>query len=137
MGNDGGSIPRREELVKLRKRISEIAEKDEANRVKWKLCKLSEQPLYPPVVACPLGYLYNKSAVLEALLEKKLPPAFSHIKKVKVIYYYFYNLQIFLLTFRKKDLIQVNLHEIPSNSDEKNYVCPISKKELGGNYKYK
>ena len=82
MGNDGGSIPKREELVKLKKR-KERVERDEQNRNKWGLCAFSKQPLVAPIVACKLGYLYNKTAILEALLEGNLPSEFSHIKKAK------------------------------------------------------
>lgn len=37
---------------------------------RWSTCALSGQPLAAPVVACYLGRLYNKAAVLEWLLAK-------------------------------------------------------------------
>jgi len=82
MGNDGGSIQRRCEVVKLKKK-KQKPEREEQNRSKWTLCALSKQKLAPPIVACKLGYLYNKMALLEALLDGTLPPEFSHIKKAK------------------------------------------------------
>lgn len=113
MGNDGGSIPKREELVKVRKR-KQLAEKEEQNRSKWKLCALSKQVLVPPIVACKLGYLYNKTAVLECLLDNTLPPEFSHIRKAK------------------RDLINLNLSSI----EECKFVCPVTGLTMGGNYKF-
>ena len=35
-------------------------------------------------MACKFGYLYNKEALLEALLTKKLEDNFKHIKSFKV-----------------------------------------------------
>jgi len=50
-------------------------------------CALSNNPLVEPIVACELGYLYNKEAVITALLDKSLSShnggTFSHIRKVK------------------------------------------------------
>ena len=82
MGNDGGSIPRRQELVKLKKKKAKV-EKGEQNRSKWGLCTLTKQPLTAPIVADKLGLLYNKTAVLEALLEGPLPSEFAHIQRAK------------------------------------------------------
>ncbi|KAH6585201.1 hypothetical protein BASA61_006994 [Batrachochytrium salamandrivorans] len=68
MGCDGGSIPKRGELVKTKK----AAEKPDAvaqTLATWFFCALSKRPLQCPVVACGFGRLYNKSAVLEFLLD--------------------------------------------------------------------
>jgi hypothetical protein len=35
------------------------------------------------MVVCKLGHLYNKENILKGLLEKSLPHAFRHIKKLK------------------------------------------------------
>ena len=67
MGNDGGSIPKRHELVKTkttRSRDSEAA----LTHQQWAYCALSKQPLRAPVVACPLGRMYNKDALIAHLL---------------------------------------------------------------------
>ncbi|KAJ3292125.1 Protein RTF2 [Borealophlyctis nickersoniae] len=67
MGCDGGTIPKRHELVKTAK----APERPDA-RVQlyaaWFSCALSKRPLQQPVVACGLGKLYNKDAVLEYLV---------------------------------------------------------------------
>ncbi|CAD5211103.1 unnamed protein product [Bursaphelenchus xylophilus] len=71
MGADGGTIPKRCELVKKKKKAEKV-ERDVANAAKWKSCQLSNEPLKKPVVACRYGRLFNKEAILEAMLEKKL-----------------------------------------------------------------
>lgn len=79
MGNDGGSIPRREEMVRQKPK-PERKDRHAENVAKWKLCCLSQQPLRAPVVVCPLGRLYNKEALIEQLLRGK---STSHIRSLK------------------------------------------------------
>ena len=54
---------------------------------KWNYYTLSQEMLRRPVVACELGRLYNKDAIIEFLLakssEKALGKAASHIKSIK------------------------------------------------------
>uniref|UniRef100_S4R564 Replication termination factor 2 n=1 Tax=Petromyzon marinus TaxID=7757 RepID=S4R564_PETMA len=69
MGCDGGTIPKRHELVKGPKKKAQN-DKDADLAARWFYCALSQQPLRPPIVACELGRLYNKDAVIEFLLEK-------------------------------------------------------------------
>jgi hypothetical protein len=59
---------------------------------KWRQCSLSQQRLVKPVVACEVGRMYNKEAVLEKLLNDKTggehtaPGASAdHIKSLKVL----------------------------------------------------
>ncbi|KAI9732563.1 MAG: hypothetical protein M1834_003898 [Cirrosporium novae-zelandiae] len=72
MGNDGGSIPTRRELVKESARplsTSEAKEKKlELLAYAWSQCSLSHKPLAAPVVSDSSGVLYNKDAVLQFLL---------------------------------------------------------------------
>jgi len=84
MGNDGGSIPTRGDLVKTRKtRKADPSEKTEKNRTKWFSCNLTKETLRKHIVADQLGNLYNKEDVLRGLVEKSLPKQFKHIKSVK------------------------------------------------------
>ena len=74
MGCDGGSIPRRDEMVKLKKKAQKVvyasrirnmyvftayiriqADKDMELQARWKYCALSGEELKQPVVACELG----------------------------------------------------------------------------------
>ena len=72
MGNDGGSIPTRRELVKEAARdlsttqVKEIQTEQQEHY--WSTCALSHQPLSLPVVSDALGTLYNKDAVIDHLL---------------------------------------------------------------------
>lgn len=72
MGNDGGSIPTRRELVKEAARdlsttqVKEIQTEQQEHY--WSTCALSHQPLSLPVVSDALGTLYNKDAVIDYLL---------------------------------------------------------------------
>ena len=72
MGNDGGSIPTRRELVKEAARdlsttqVKEIQTEQQEHY--WSTCALSHEPLSLPVVSDALGTLYNKDAVLNHLL---------------------------------------------------------------------
>ncbi len=51
MGNDGGSIPGRQELVKTKKHKRKL-KKDLVAKARATTCALSEEPLRKPVVAC-------------------------------------------------------------------------------------
>ncbi|KNE57571.1 hypothetical protein AMAG_03266 [Allomyces macrogynus ATCC 38327] len=69
MGADGGSIPKRDELVKTKAK----AERHDPAlflAVSWFFCALSKEPLQEPIVSCGLGKLYNRVAVLQYLLDK-------------------------------------------------------------------
>lgn len=76
MGNDGGSIPGRQELVKTKKQKRHL-QKDLMAKARSTMCALTKEALRSPVVVCWLGFLFNKEALLEALVLKKLPPFFK------------------------------------------------------------
>lgn len=75
MGNDGGSIPTRRELVKSSAaalsttQVKEIQTEQQEHY--WSTCALSHQRLCLPVVSDSLGTLYNKDAVIDYLLDAK------------------------------------------------------------------
>lgn len=52
-----------------------------ANRLQT--CILTQQPLREPIVACRLGNLYNKEALIGALLNKSMPAELSHVRALK------------------------------------------------------
>lgn len=58
MGCDGGTIPKRHELVKTAKR-PEQKDKDMDRRAKWSTCCISQQALTEPIVTCEMGKLYR------------------------------------------------------------------------------
>lgn len=83
MGADGGSIVGRQELVTTKKAAVQLHNPKEVARDQANSCTLSHEPLKAPVVACALGQLYNKTALLEYLLGKQRFPHFSHISGLK------------------------------------------------------
>uniref|UniRef100_H0ZDL0 Replication termination factor 2 n=2 Tax=Taeniopygia guttata TaxID=59729 RepID=H0ZDL0_TAEGU len=86
MGCDGGTIPKRHELVKGPRKVEKVDKVAELV-ARWFYCALSQEKLRRPIVACELGRLYNKDAVIEYLLDKspdKTPmESASHIKSIK------------------------------------------------------
>ncbi|RMJ23010.1 DUF602 domain-containing protein [Aspergillus sp. HF37] len=72
MGNDGGSIPTRRELVREAARQPSTAQLNQAQREVqshfWSTCPLSHNPLTRPIVSDCVGNLYNKDAILQFLL---------------------------------------------------------------------
>lgn len=86
MGCDGGTIPKRHELVKGPKKVEKV-DKNAELAAKWKYCALSQEKLKRPIVACELGRLYNKDAIIEYLLDKSAErpntEVVAHIRSLK------------------------------------------------------
>ena len=82
MGNDGGSIPDRTSQIRVRKRKSRI-NKAEIQKTKSNLCSMTKEQLRKPIVGDRLGQLYNKTSVIEYLLNKNKAKGFEHIKSLK------------------------------------------------------
>lgn len=137
MGNDGGSIPRRIELVKEKARDVKI-NPDLERIAAWLHCALSKLPLEQPVVSCGLGKLYNQDAIIEYLLDHNAygdgDKICSHITSVK-------------------DTIKLNLTPNPSYNEKQSsvktttmgnlekdikskFICPISMKEMNGKHRF-
>lgn len=130
MGNDGGSIPTRRELVKNAARnpnTSELkATQLEAQTHHWTYCPLSNRPLTSPIVSDCAGTLYNKDAILEQLLPKDDDVPASIIKEKEDI------LQGRVKGLR--DVVEVKFTVTKEGKEEKS-ICPITSKELGPNTK--
>lgn len=133
MGCDGGTIPKRHELVRTKKK-AEQKDKNADLVAKWKHCALSNESLREPIVACELGRLYNKDAVIEYLLNKgsEKVERVNHIKGLR-------------------DIHTLNLHPNPAWKsktdhaekgdgyiDDQNakYICPVAGIEMNGRYKF-
>ena len=137
MGNDGGSIPKRRELVKEAARLqtaSEVKEsKQEQQEHRWKTCILSQQPLKPPIVSDWLGNLYNKDAILEFLL----PSDDSSVESSKADKEKILESRVKSL----KDVVEVKFHQSEENPKEDSssaastWLCPVSNKALGPSVK--
>ncbi|QSZ35312.1 hypothetical protein DSL72_008181 [Monilinia vaccinii-corymbosi] len=126
MGNDGGSIPTRRELVKEAARnpnTSELkATLHEAQTHAWTYCPLSNKPLTTPIVSDYSGTLYNKDAILEQLLPKDDDVSASVRKEKEEV------LQGRVKGLR--DIVEVKFSTVKEDKEEKK-ICPITSKELG------
>jgi hypothetical protein len=118
MGNDGGSIPSRRELVREAARLpstSELKESQtEAQAYYWSTDPLSRQPLKQPIVSDYMGRLYNKDSVLEVLLSSEAERAEAE--------------KILQGTVKSlKDVVNVKFEE----NDKQEWICPITNERLG------
>ncbi|CZT42980.1 uncharacterized protein RSE6_02952 [Rhynchosporium secalis] len=126
MGNDGGSIPTRRELVKNAARALNTTElkatQQEAQTHAWTWCPLSNRPLTVPIVSDSSGTLYNKDAILEQLLPKDPDTPASVLKEKEDV------LQGRVKGLR--DVVEVKFTVLKEGKKEK-WVCPVTSKELG------
>ncbi|RNA40280.1 RTF2 -like protein [Brachionus plicatilis] len=130
MGCDGGTIPRRDELVRTKKKKA-VASKEVKAGARWNYCHLSQLPLQKPVVVDQLGNLYNKDKLIEYMLDRsKYENGPEYIKNLK-------------------DIKELNLTPNPSfdsnkqeNGDESNtinktqWICSITGLEMNGSFKF-
>ncbi|KAM4698375.1 replication termination factor 2 isoform 2-T2 [Rhinophrynus dorsalis] len=133
MGCDGGTIPKRHELVKGPKKVEKV-DKNAELVARWYYCTLSQERLIKPIVACELGRLYNKDAVIEFLLDKSpdKPHAdtAAHIKTMK-------------------NVIELNLSDNPAWTGDKGntkgdkyddqcaqFICPVVGLEMNGKHRF-
>ncbi|KIM38971.1 hypothetical protein M413DRAFT_447331 [Hebeloma cylindrosporum] len=125
MGNDGGSIPDRRDLVRNKPK-AEQADKANQMRAKWFFCALSKRKLQEPVVSCALGKLYNKDAIIEFLLDKSAygdgEKICGHIRSLK-------DVKTLNLTPNPAPLSKDSSAE---SSDRPQFVCPLTLKEMNG-----
>ncbi|ODH13134.1 hypothetical protein ACO22_07565 [Paracoccidioides brasiliensis] len=127
MGNDGGSIPKRCELVKSAARNPTASQLKETIREHlehyWSTCPLSHKRLLLPVVSDSSGNLYNKDAILKFLLPADDAEDISSKADCEGI-----------LKGRVKglrDVVEVRFEVDDDGKGKKRWVCPITRKELG------
>lgn len=131
MGCDGGTIPRRDELVRTKKK-PEQKDKNAETVARWKHCALSQNPLRKPIVACEMGKLYNKEAVIEHLLNKNntSTEVAGHIKKLSDV--------------KELNLTEKAGFEAKSNHkgdeyvdfNDSRYICPVTGVEMNGRQRF-
>lgn len=120
MGNDGGSIPTRRELVKEAARnptTSELKEsRNEQQEHYWTTDPISQKPLVQPVVSDSSGKLYNKDTVLEYLVEgtRKEDAERETQGAVKSL----------------KDVVELKF-EVDGEAKAKHWKCPVTGNRLG------
>ncbi|XP_044077768.1 replication termination factor 2 isoform X2 [Siniperca chuatsi] len=134
MGCDGGTIPKRHELVKAPKKVEKV-DKNAELAAKWKYCALSQEKLRRPIVSCELGRLYNKDTIIEYLLDKSAErpnaEAVAHIRGIK-------------------DIKELNLTDNPEWEGERRnskgdryedihcgmFICPVVGLEMNGKHRF-
>ncbi|CAF9921380.1 hypothetical protein IMSHALPRED_005169 [Imshaugia aleurites] len=129
MGNDGGSIPTRRELVKSSAaalsttQVKEIQTEQQEHY--WSTCALSHQPLSLPVVSDALGTLYNKDAVLDYLLN--VGKEGGEVDKAELEK----RGEAFKDRLRGlRDVVEVHFQGDEAGGNHR-WVCPVTGKELG------
>ncbi|KAH6880594.1 Rtf2 RING-finger-domain-containing protein [Coprinopsis sp. MPI-PUGE-AT-0042] len=121
MGNDGGSIPDRRDLVKTKAK-AEQADKVNQTKARWFYCALSKKRLQEPIVSCALGKLYNKDAIIEFLLDKSAygdgEEICGHVRSLKDV-----------------KTLKLTPNTAPSKSEDTaraEFICPLNLKEMNG-----
>lgn len=133
MGADGGSIPKRVELVKTKTKVPKSDTDKLAKLDSFKYCALSKEPLQVPIVACKYGRLYNKEAIIKFLLDRKTfsdVDSLPHIKSLKDI--------VKLRVTPNPAFSTANTLRVSEVSDSGSspFICPVTGKEMNGNFKF-
>jgi hypothetical protein len=143
MGNDGGSIPKRRELVKEAAKALTSAQLKEAQTEQqeyaWSTDPLTRKPLARPVVSDAAGVLYNKDSIIEYLLKDDEDAEKVEMRKVGGVKGTVEGGFAELGTFGDrvkglKDVVEVKF-EVSTEEGEKGrgekWVCPITGTALG------
>jgi len=129
MGCDGGTIPRRDELVRTKKK-DEQKDKNSERKFKWSHCTISQSKLEKPIVSCELGNLYSKASVLEVLLDKNNKPVVAeHIKGLK-------DVKVLNLTENTAASAGPSKGDSTVDMETSKYICPVVGLEMNGKYKF-
>ncbi|KAJ1670558.1 Replication termination factor 2 [Coemansia sp. RSA 25] len=135
MGNDGGSIPRRNEMVREKKQDEKTDRKNQAIALNY-FCALSKQQLQEPIVGDELGRLYNRESVLEYLLDRS---AFGDGHSICDNVQSLKDVKTLKVTpnpaFSKGESGKKSSSSILSFDEQPTarFVCPITMKEMNGN----
>lgn len=85
-GGDGGSTgaeSRSSYLAMYREHRPDSVNPEEERLARWTTCQLSGMPLQAPLVCDEIGNIYNKDAVIRALIEKNIPKQLGYITSLK------------------------------------------------------
>ncbi|EED21668.1 conserved hypothetical protein [Talaromyces stipitatus ATCC 10500] len=130
MGNDGGSIPTRRELVREAAKAPSVTQVKEAQREQlehyWTTCPLSHKPLLRPIVSDSVGNLYNKDSILKYLIGTEDDDISSKADCDEILQGRVKSL---------KDVVELKF-DIDAESDAtkeggERWVCPVTTKQLG------
>ncbi|PVU88511.1 hypothetical protein BB560_006367, partial [Smittium megazygosporum] len=130
MGNDGGSIPRRAELVKQKKKKEKVDPILHAISI-WFFCALSKVPLSNPIVVDEVGKLYNREAILKHLLDPNgsygdADQICAYIKSIKDVK----TLKLTSNPGYEAKKAHASVGQVPQ------FICPILQKEMNGRNRF-
>ena len=126
MGGDGGVLPTGRKFIRGCGKSVEDKKEDGKNITKAQvmrttICAQCSEPLTEPVVACEMGNLYNKEAILSAFINKTLNPLYAHVRGMK---------DIKTLKFTPNPAYSI---QNESNGESRpKYVCPLTSMEFNG-----
>ncbi|EEA25793.1 Replication termination factor 2 [Talaromyces marneffei ATCC 18224] len=130
MGNDGGSIPTRRELVREAGKAPSATQVKEAQREQlehyWTTDPLSHKPLLRPIVSDSVGNLYNKDSILKYLIGAEDDDISSKADCDEILQGRVKGL---------KDVVELKF-EVDTESDAtkgngERWICPVTTKQLG------
>lgn len=98
----------------------------ELHKTRMTLCQISQEELKEPIVACKLGNLYNKEAIIGALLNKSMPEHAAHIRALK-------DVKLCIISWAEPE----NKDQAPSlagrpqdDDTRQKMVCPVTRDDL-------
>merc|ERR1712025_310236 len=103
----------------------------------WQHCALTQHPLTKPVVACEMGRLYNKEAIIELLLsqDRSTAPKWSeHLKQLKdVVELQLTSNPAYTDGSRRQDAVGDGMYVDRLVSP---WICPVTGLEMNGRFKF-
>lgn len=130
MGCDGGSIPKRAEMVKTKKKLVREASD---SQVKFWTCFLSQTELKAPIVSDGLGRLFNREAVLEWLVGDR-EIELENVKSIKD--FTTLTLKVNPLFNSKESSVLLSSSSAKDSKKSCPFMCPITQKEMNGTFKF-
>ena len=126
MGGDGGVLPTGRKFIRGCGKSAEDKKEDGKNITKAQImrttiCAQSSETLVEPIIACEMGNLYSREAMLLALINKTLNPLHSHVRGMKDV--------------RTIKLTPNSSFLLAKDTDEKShpkFMCPVKSMEFNG-----
>lgn len=119
-GGDGGSTGAEDRAAYLAMYAGKKPDKVDPVEQRLSLfttCRVSGEPLHPPCVCDDLGSLFNKDAVLTALISKSVPKSLAHITS-------------------RKSVHDVVLYPVDGTNPRVRFGCPVTGLSLSGRYRF-
>lgn len=126
MGGDGGVLPTGRKFIRGCGKSVEDKKEDGKNVTKAQImrtviCAQSSEPLSEPIMACEMGNLYSKEAMLMAFIDKTLNPLYSHVRGMKDI-----------KTLKLTPNPAYTTTDDTTGNIVPRYVCPVTSMEFNG-----